>query len=110
MCIRAGSNGLESMKNLMTMSLMAVIAESLAVDIDTIGPNSNLRRELGMDETGRKRLEAMIADYFDGLTVNLDAISTVSMLLDRVVMNEFSDATVRQYINVNAVQFTHDAA
>ena len=110
MCIRAGSNELESVKNLMAMSLMAVIAESLEVDIDAIEERSSLRQDLGMDEAGRVQLEQMIADYFDGLVLNLDTIPTVGVLLERVVMSEFSDDTVRQYVGIDALELTHHAA
>lgn len=110
MCIRAGSNELESVKNLMAMSLMAVISETLETDIDAIEESSNLRQDLGMDDAGKARLEQMIADYFDGLEINLNTTPTVATLLERVVMSEFSDASVRQYVGIDALEHTPHAA
>ncbi len=110
MCIRAGSNELESVKNLMGMSLMAVIAESLEVDIDEIEETSHLRLDLQMDAAAQTRLEMLIADYFDGLEVDLNTTPTVGALLERVVMSEFSDDSIRQYVGVEALTITHHAA
>ena len=36
MCIKAGDNEIETVKNLMSMSLMAVVADALNVDLDEI--------------------------------------------------------------------------
>lgn len=110
MCIRAGSNELESVKNLMGMSLMAVIAESLEADIDTIDESKSLVRDLKMDGAGRERLEMMIADIFDGLRVNLNTTPTVGSLLDKVVMSEFAAEGVREYVGIDALAFADHAA
>lgn len=110
MCIRAGNNELESVKNLMGMSLMAIIAESLDRDIDEITENDHLVNTLRMDGTGKQQLELMIADVFDGLQVNLNTTPTVGALLDRVVMNEFADEEIRQYVGLEAPLLTNSAA
>ena len=110
MCIRAGSNELESVKNLMGMSLMAVVAESLDTDIDVIDESQYLVKDLKMDGEGRARLEAMIADVFDGLQVNLNTTPTVGALLDKVVMSEFAAEGVRQYVGLDLLSLTDNAA
>ena len=92
MCIRAGGqNELESVKNLMSMSLMAIISDSLEVDIDEIKPSDHLKTNLHMDDHSRQTLEAQIADIFDGLQLDLTQIDTVGTLLELVVYNEFKD-------------------
>jgi acyl carrier protein len=110
MCIRAGSNELESVKNLMGMSLMAVIAESLEVDIDDIEETSHLVKDLNMDRAGRERLEMMIAEVFDELKVNLNTTPTVGSLLDKVVISEFADDGIRQYVGLEALSLSSNAA
>jgi hypothetical protein len=110
MCIRAGSNELESVKNLMGMSLMAVIAESLDVDIDIVSESDNLSKDLHMDAAGKERLEAMIAEVFDGLKVNLNTTPTVGSLLDKVVMAEFADDGIREYVGLDALSLNHSVA
>ncbi len=110
MCIRAGSNELESVKNLMGMSLMATIAESLAIDIDSIAEGNHLVNDLGMDSSGRQLLEAMIADIFDGLQVNLNTTPTVGALLDKVVMSEFADDGIAEYVGLDVLSLNDSAA
>lgn len=110
MCIRAGSNELESMKNLMGMSLMAVIAESLETDIDDIEETSYLVKDLHMDSEGKKRLEMMVAEVFDELQVNLNTTPTVGSLLDKVVMSEFADDGIREYVGLDDTALSSSAA
>ncbi len=110
MCIRAGSNELESVKNLMGMSLMAVIAESLECDIDEVDETRHLVNDLKMDSEGKARLEAMIADVFDGLAINLNTTPTVGALLDKVVMSEFADDGIRDYVGLDALTLSDSAA
>lgn len=110
MCIRAGSNELESVKNLMGMSLMAVVAESLEADIDDITETTHLVRDLRMDGESKLRLEQMIAEVFDELQVNLNTTPTVGALLDRVVMSEFADDGIRQYVGMDLLSLSSSAA
>ena len=110
MCIRAGSNELESVKNLMGMSLMAVIAESLDIEIDEVEETHRLVADLHMDSEGKQRLEGMIAEVFDELKVNLNTTPTVGALLDKVVMSEFADDGIRQYVGLDLLELTDSAA
>lgn len=110
MCIRAGSNELESVKNLMGMSLMAVVAEALEAEIDEIDESSHLINDLQMDSSGRQRLEAMIAEVFDEQQVNLNTTPTVGALLDKVVMSEFADDGIREYVGLDILSLTDSAA
>ncbi len=89
MCIRAGSNELESVKNLMGMSLKAVVADALHADIDSVLDDSRLVEDLHMSANDEHTLEAMIADVFDGLKIDLHSTPTVGALLDQVVTKEF---------------------
>lgn len=90
MCIRVGSNELESVKNLMGMSLMAVVAEALEADLDDISEEARLVEDLHMDQPHEEELKLMIADVFNGLEVDLHTTPTVSSLLEKVVLNEFA--------------------
>lgn len=90
MCIRAGSNELESVKTLMGMSLKAVVADALNADIEDVTDNSRLVEDLHMSANDELELEAMIADIFDGLQIDVHETPTVAALLDRVVMKEFN--------------------
>lgn len=92
MCIRAGSNELESVKNLMGMSLKAVVADALAADIETVTDSSRLVEDLHMSTRNSRDLTALIAEVFDGLQIDLQQTPTVAALLDQVVMKEFLEA------------------
>ena len=94
MCIRAGNNELESVKNLMGMSLKAVVADALHTDIDTIFDDSRLIEDLHMSANDEHVLEEMIADIFDGLRIDVRNTPTVGALLDQVVLTEFSGLPV----------------
>jgi hypothetical protein len=94
MCIKAGDNEIETVKNLMSMSLVAVVADALHADLDEIHDHSSLVEDLHMGSEGKQALEAGIADIFDGLTVDLQQTPTMADLLDRVVMNEFRDLSI----------------
>lgn len=91
MCIRAGSNELESVKNLMGMSLKAVVADALSTDIEAVTDSSRLVEDLHMSARGSRHLTALIAEIFDGLQIDLKQAPTVAALLDQVVMKEFTE-------------------
>lgn len=91
MCIKAGADELESVKNLMSMALKAVVAESLGVDLDDIEESAHLVRDLRMTPATARELRELIAETFDGLNVNLDSTPTYGALLEHVVLREFCD-------------------
>lgn len=90
-CIRVGRDELETVKNLMGMSLKAVVAEALAVDLEAVAEGTRLREDLRMTPAGADALAALIADTFDGLQVDLAAVATYDRLLELVVLNEFHE-------------------
>lgn len=93
MCIKAGEDELDTVKNLMSMALKAVIAQALDADLDKVVPEARLVKDLRMGKKRRAALAELIADTFDGLEVDLNRIETVDELLDVVVMAEFQDVS-----------------
>lgn len=89
MCFKAGDDELDTVKNLMTMSLSVVVADALEVDLDEVQTSSRLVQDLGMTPDKAVALKEGIAEYFDGLEIDLRATPTVGALLDKVVLNEF---------------------
>ena len=89
MCIRAGSNELESVKSLMSMALRVVVAESLHAELDDITDESRLVEDLHMGKQECLALRDMIADTFDGLVVDVCHVGTVKGLLEQDVLREF---------------------
>ena len=89
MCIKAGKDELESVKNLMSMSLKAVVADALHVELEAIEDDVRLQEDLHMGEPESQALVEMIADVFDGVEVDPHTLPTYGALLDRVVLSEF---------------------
>jgi acyl carrier protein len=91
MCFKAGNDELDTVKNLMLMALRAAIAQALDVEMDELEPEQRLVEDLAMDAAGRAELVELIADTFDGLTLDLDALETIGQIYEAVVLEEFRD-------------------
>lgn len=91
MCIKAGENELSSVEALMTMSLNALISDTLDIGIDTLDNSLNLRRDLGMQSAEEIELTQAIAEYFNGLTVNMEQISTIGDLHRLIIGHELAN-------------------
>lgn len=89
MCIKAGRDELESVRNLMMMSLNAVVAEALGCELEAVVPEARLVQELGMDAEKAAVLGSMVADIFEGFQLDLGRVGTVDDLLDQVVYSAF---------------------
>ena len=87
--MKMGKDELETVRNLMAMSLKAVVADALEADLEEIVDETRLCEDLGMDSAGAERLRALIADIFDGLEVEPRQTPTFAALLERVVLREF---------------------
>lgn len=95
MCIRVGDNELDTVRALMAMSLNAVIADVFALPPDEINLEMNLRQDLHMSEARAQQLTEQIADFFDGLRIDMSALQTIADLFERVVSEEFEAALQR---------------
>jgi hypothetical protein len=91
MCLKLGKDELDTVRNLMAMSLKAVVAEALGVDLDEVAERARLVEDLHMDESGRRQLQALLADIFDGVEIDPATMPTVGDLLEAVVHSEFRD-------------------
>ncbi len=89
MCIKAGDNELDSVKALMTMSLNALIAEVFNKDLEELEPELSLTRDLTMDKNKQQELAGLIAEYFDGLSIDFTQNDTLDKLFSTVVSAEF---------------------
>lgn len=91
MCIKAGKDELDTVRNLMMMSLNAVVAEALACELGDAVPEADLVKDLGMDSGGAAALRGLVAEFFDGLEIDLGRARTVADLLDQVVYSAFEE-------------------
>jgi hypothetical protein len=91
MCIKAGKDELESVKNLMGMALKAVVAEALHAELENVVEEARLVEDLRMGSNEAQALQDLIADTFDGIHVNLAETPTYAALVERVVLSEFQN-------------------
>lgn len=90
MASKLDDNELDTMKELLTMALYAVIAEFLNVDIDRVHPVSRLVAHLGMSPAAKKRLQKEIAFIFDCTEPDMPDAMKVEELVDKVAHIEFA--------------------
>jgi hypothetical protein len=90
MCIKLDENELDTMKDILTMALNAVIAECLNLAVDRVHPGSRLVADLGMSPLAKKRLQREIAFIFDCTELNMPDAMKVEELVDQVANIEFS--------------------
>jgi len=91
MCFKAGIDEMETVKNLMSMTLSVVLADVLEVEIEEVGPEARLVEDLGMTPEQAERIKAGIAEYFDGIEVDFSSVHRLQDLLEIVVLSEFPD-------------------
>jgi len=90
MCIKADENELDTMKDLLTKPLNAVIAECLSVEVARVHPGSRLVADLGMSAPAQRRLQREIAFIFDCTEPDMPSAMKVGELVDQVAKLEFS--------------------
>ncbi len=81
---------LEQMKQLLTMALIAVVAEFLNIEIDRVHPGSRLVADLGMSPAMKKRLQKEISFIFDCTEIDMPDAMKVEDLVEQVAHIEFS--------------------
>ena len=90
MRIKLDDDEMDTMKELLTMALNAVIAEFLNVDVDRVHPGSRLTLDLGMSPAVKKRLQKEIAFIFDCTEIDMPNAMKVEELVDQVAHIEFA--------------------
>ena len=91
MCFKIGDDELETVKGLMTMTVYSVISDVLNVDLENIEPQSNLAKDLGMNDKSQKALSLSIMEMFDDLVVDFSPDSCVQNIIDQVLQDEFDE-------------------
>ncbi len=91
MCIKIGDDEFDTVRNLMRMSLLALISETLEVDIDALDESQPLAPLLARNGAFGSELAELIADYFDGLRVEPSDYSTLGELFSAVIEADAPD-------------------
>ncbi|MCG6936855.1 MAG: hypothetical protein LJE83_01605 [Gammaproteobacteria bacterium] len=85
MCFKAGKDEIDTIRNLMRMSLLVLLSESLEIEAWELSGEARLVEDMKLDKAKAARLKREIAEYFDGLQINLDDTPTVDSLLEKIV-------------------------
>ena len=88
MCLKVGKDEIDTIRNLMRMSIMVLLSELFDIDIDEVSEDARLVEDMKLDETKAARLNELIAEYFDGLQINLDETPTVDSLMEKIVESQ----------------------
>jgi hypothetical protein len=89
MCIKAGNSEMSSVKALMTFGLDAVVFEVFGMEPTEIRPELRVYEDLGMTDAQAIELSELVAEYFDGVQLELTPMTTIGEIFDRVVEREF---------------------
>jgi len=90
MRIKPDENELDTMKDLLTMPLSAVIAECLNVEVGRVHPDSRLVADLDMSPPAKRRLQRAIAFIFDCTELDMPNAMKVGELVNQVANIEVS--------------------
>jgi len=85
MCGKMGNNEVESMQNMMAMSVYFVIADAFDIDAMDIEPNLNLETDLHMTTETKQDLSESVMDMFNGRRLDFTAINNVQDIIDQIV-------------------------
>jgi hypothetical protein len=85
MCLKVGKDEMDTMRNLMRLSLLILVSDTFDVDIDEVSGDARLVEDMKLDKIKANRLSNLIAEYFDGLQIDLNETPTVDTLLDKIV-------------------------
>ncbi len=88
---KTSNNDQDSIKGLMTMTVLSVISDALKVDIELIEPQNYLVKDLGMTAKSQVILERLIKEMFDDLIIDLTIDSEVQQIIDQVLQDEFDE-------------------
>jgi hypothetical protein len=89
MCLKYGDDELDTVRSLMAMTLNSAIAMVFDLDIDDIELSMNFAEDLEMSVAQSNELQDLVAEYFDGIEIDLATITTVENLFDFVIHQEF---------------------
>ena len=78
-------NEIESVNNLLTLSVYFTIADCLDLDAMTLQADDDLRKDLSMTDNQQQALFESVKDQFEGEQLDFSVIKTVQDVVDRLV-------------------------
>jgi len=88
MCGKMGDNEIDSMKNMMAMSVYFVIADAFEIDAMDLEETTGLDKDLNSTKEMKSRLCESVKDMFNGFDLKLGVNTSVKEVVDQIVMND----------------------
>jgi len=85
MCGKMGNNEIDSMQNMMAMSVYFVIADAFDIDAMDIEPNNDLEKDFHMTSENKHDLSESVEDMFNGCQLDFTEIHNVQDVVDQIV-------------------------
>jgi len=85
MCGKMGNNEIDSMQNMMAMSVYFVIADAFDIDAMDIEPNDDLEKDFHMTQVIKQDLSESVEDMFNGCQLDFTEIHNVQDVVDQIV-------------------------
>jgi acyl carrier protein len=86
MCGKMGNNEIDTMKNMMAMSVYFIIADTFDIDAMDIEPNNRLEKDLHMTAEIKQDLNNVVIDMFNGCQLDFSAIDNVQDIVDQIAV------------------------
>lgn len=91
MCGKMGNSEIDTIKNMMSMSVYYVIADCFDIDAMKLEPNNALDNDFHMTTEEKSLLSESITDMFNGHQLEFSTIHTVQDIVDQVIKTTMSD-------------------
>ncbi len=85
MCGIMGNNEVDSMKNMMAMSVYFIIADAFDLDAMDIEPSNDLEKDFHMTSETKQNLSELVVDMFAGRQLDFSSIHNVQDVVDQIV-------------------------
>lgn len=85
MCGKMGNNEIDSMENMMAMSVYFVIADAFDIDVMDIEPDKDLDKDFHMSAKNKHDLSELVIDMFNGRQLDFTSIHNVQDIVDQIV-------------------------
>ena len=85
MCGIMGNNEVDSMKNMMAMSVYFIIADAFDLDAMDIEPNNDLEKDFHMTSKTKQDLSELVVDMFAGRQLDFTSTHNVQDVVDQIV-------------------------
>ncbi len=79
-----GNSEIDTMKNMMAMSVYYIIADAFDIDAMDIEPKDSLENDLHMTDQSKQELNDLVIDMFNGQRLDFSTIRNVQDIVDQV--------------------------